>query len=559
MTQTKFKNKPLLKVIPLGGVGDVTKNMYIYETGRDIVIIDCGLGFPDETMYGVDVIIPDISYLEDRKRKIRSIIITHGHDDHIGALQYLLPELNAPVYSLPLTIGLITEKLKERGINPNRYLRAVKPTDCLFFGDFKVEFFRVSHSIPDSIGVVLTTPAGTIVHTGDFKFDWTPEDFRNIIDVGKIASVGNRGVLALFSDCVRVENPGYTLSEREIGKTFDDEIENWTGRIFITTFSSNISRIAQAINSAEKHGRYVCLVGRSMEQTAKVASEFGYLKIPANLLISQKEIKKIPDKNLLFLISGSQGQAGSALSRVANKDHEIKIKSNDLIIFASDPVPGNEDAVHSLIDSLTKQGAEVRYTEITDSIHVSGHASAEELMLMLSLIRPKYLIPISATFRHLKYFATLAEKQGFQRKNILLGENGTIFEFGSDFARLNGKVEVKNILVDGLGIGDVGTIVLRDRKQMAADGIVVVIVPISETTGQLVGEVDIVSRGFVYVKESEELIKNTKRVVKETLRRQHGWVADWQFLKKRIEENLEKFLYKETQRRPMVLPVVIRI
>lgn len=555
----QFKDKPLLKVIPLGGIGDVTKNMYIYETERDIIIIDCGLGFPDETMYGVDVVIPDISYLEDKKDKIRAILITHGHEDHIGALPYLLPKLNVPVFTLPLTAGLITEKIKEWGINPNRYIRVVKPSDYLSFGDFRVEFFRVSHSIPDAVGIILTTPAGTIIHTGDFKFDWTPVDLRNMADVSKIATVANRGIIALFSDCVRVENSGYTLSESEIGKTFDREMDNSSGRIFITTFSSNISRLQQAVSSAEKHGRFVCLVGRSVEQAVKVARGLGYLKTRPNLLLSQKEIRRIPDRNLLFLVSGSQGQATSALARIANGDHEIKIKNSDLIIFASDPVPGNEDAVHSLIDTLTKKGAEVHYSEITDSIHVSGHASAEELMLMLALVRPKYLIPISGTFRHLKRFASLAEKQGLKGKNILLGENGDIFEFNRNFVRINGKIEVKNILVDGLGVGDVGNVVLRDRKQMAADGIVVIIVSISQNRGKIVDEIDIVSRGFVFMKESASLIKNAKKIVMEVLEKQRGQVIDWQFLRRRIEENLEKFFYKETKRRPMILPVLIKV
>lgn len=554
-----FKDETLLRVIPLGGIGDVTKNMYIYETQKDMVIIDCGLGFPHEEMYGVDAVIPDISYLNDKKSKIRAILVTHGHDDHIGALPYLLPELKTPVYTLLLTAGLIAEKLKERGINPSRYLRVVNPSDYLSFGDFKVEFFRVSHSIPDSAGVILNTPVGKVIHTGDFKFDWTPVDKKNITDVSKLAIVGQQGILALFSDCVRVENMGYTLSEAEIEKTFDQEMDNWLGRIFITTFSSNISRLQQAINSAEKHERFVCLVGKSMEQAVKVARELGYLRIPQDLLISPKDAKRIPDKNLLFLISGSQGQTSSALVRVANKDHEIAIKDTDLIIFASDPVPGNEDSVHSLIDSLTRQGAEVRYTEITDNIHVSGHAAAEELMLMLSLVRPKYLVPISGTFRHLKRFASLAEKGGFKRENILLGENGTIFEFVRNKGRIAGKIVVRDIFVDGLGVGDVGNIVLRDRKQMAADGIVVVIVPLEEASGRTWAEPDIITRGFVYVKESERLLNEAKKEVKKVIKRYKGEIVDWFFLKKSIEGNLEKFFYKETRRRPMILPVVIKV
>lgn len=555
----KFKNKPLLKVIPLGGVGNVTKNMYVYETENDIIIIDCGLGFPEETIYGVDAVIPDITYLENKKEKIRAILITHGHDDHIGALPYLLPKLNALVFSLPLTIGLIAEKLKDNGLNPNKYLRIIRSTDYLSFGDFKVEFFRVSHSIPDAMGVILTTPVGTIVHTGDFKFDWTPVDQQNVTDVGKIATVGNRGVLALLSDCVRVDNAGYTLSETEIGKTFDQEMSNWAGRIFITTFSSNISRLQQAVNSAEKYNRFVCLVGRSMEQAVRVAENLGYLKIPANLLVPLKAIKKIPDKNLLFLISGSQGQLTSALTRVANQDHEIKIKESDLLMFASDPVPGNEDAVFKVIDNLTRLGAEVHYSEITDNLHVSGHASAEELMLMLGLVRPKYLIPISGTFRHLKHLGTLAQKEGFKKENTLLIENGIVIEFKINSVKVSGQLVLKNILIDGLGIGDVGNVVLRDRKQMAADGIVVVILPISSEKTKLIGEPDIVTRGFVYVKESAGLISQAKNIVYQTVGRYRNKIMDWQFLRKRVQEDLEKYFYQETKRRPMILPVVMNL
>lgn len=555
----QFKNQPVLKVIPLGGIGEVTKNMYVYETDKDIIIVDCGLGFPDESIYGVDSIIPDISYLEAKKNKIRAILITHGHDDHIGALPYLLPNLQAPIYSLPLTCGLIAEKLKDAGINPDQYLKIVSPSDYLSFGDFKVEFFRVSHSIPDAVGLVISTPAGTIIHTGDFKFDWTPVDPRSITDVAKIATVSNRGILALFSDCVRVENSGYTLSETEIGKAFDLEMDNWPGRIFITTFASNISRLQQAINSAEKHGRFVCLVGRSMEQAARVAQRLGYLKVPLNLIVPLKAIKKIPDKNLLLLISGSQGQLSSALARMANLDHEITVKKLDLIVFASDPVPGNEDAVHRVIDSLIKQGADVHYSEITDNLHVSGHASAEELMLMLRLVRPKYLIPISATFRHMKHYGVLAQRQGMNEENILLGEDGDIFEFNRSLARISGKIEIRNIMIDGLGIGDVGNVVLRDRKQMAADGIVVIILPIGEDRTKIAGEINIVTRGFVFVKKSGDLLAEAKSIVQKTLFKNSNRIIDWQFLRKRIEEDLEKFLYKQTKRRPMILPVVIKV
>lgn len=553
------KEKSVLRVIPLGGLGEVTKNMYIYETNREIIIIDCGLGFPNEEMYGVDSIIPDISYLLDKKEKIKAIIITHGHDDHIGALPYLIKDLNAPIFTLPLTAGLIDFKFKEKGLDSERFLRVISPSDILFFKDFKIEFFRVSHSIPDAVGVILNTPVGIVIHTGDFKFDWTPVDKRNVTDIAKLAITGEKGVLALFSDCVRVENSGYTLSEAKIEKTFDQELDNFSGRVFITTFSSNISRIQQAFNSAEKHNRFVCILGRSMEQSINVAKKIGYIKIPTGIIVSLKNAKKIPDKNLLFLISGSQGQPESALVRVGNKDHEIKIKDNDLVIFASDPVPGNENAVFKLIDCLTKQGAEVKYSEITENIHVSGHASSEELLMLLSIVKPKFLIPISATFRQLKRFGLLAEKKGISKENIFIGENGSIFEFTRNSGRIVGKIALKNILIDGLGIGDVGSIVIKDRKQMAADGIVIIILQIEEATGKILGKIDVISRGFVYVKESENLFERAKREVRKELKKHQGVFFDWYLLKRALEDRLRRFFLQETKRRPIILATLIRV
>jgi len=562
----RFKKevKGTMRVVFLGGVGQVTKNLYVYEymVGgeiKDIVIVDCGAGFPDEAHFGVDLIIPDISYLRDKVDKIRGVVITHGHEDHIGALPYLLAELRADVYTLALTAGLIKEKLKERGTS----LKPIKVVDVngsLSLGSFKLNFFRVSHSIPDSMGIIIETPAGVIVHTGDFKFDFTPVDERNVFEVGKLASWGQRGVLALLSDCVRVEKEGYTLSEKSIESVFDNQMDNYFGRVFITTFSSNISRLQQAFDSADKHGRFVCLLGRSIEQSVKVAEELGYLRFRADILIEAKQTKQIADKSILYLIAGSQGQAGSSLARVAYGEHDAaKIKEGDKVIFASDPVPGNEESVYAVIDALSKQGAEVLYTDIMKGIHVSGHASTEGLKLMLALVKPKYVVPISATYRQMRYFGDIAVKMGWEEKDVFILEEGDILEFEGGQAFVKENVGTRNVLIDGLGIGDVGNIVLRDRKMMAEEGMVVVILPLEERTSKMSGEIDVVSRGFVYMKQSEKLINGAKKLIEQRLVKSRKKMKNWYYLRKEVESDLERYFYKETKRRPLVLVVVVGV
>jgi len=553
-----------VRVIPLGGVGQVTKNLYVYEylVGdeiKDIVLVDCGAGFPDEAHFGVDLIIPDISYLEDKLDKIRGLVVTHGHEDHIGAIPYLLPKLRTDIYTMKLTGGLIREKLKEHGISI-KCLKVVNSDDELTFGSIKVSFFRVSHSIPDAVGVVLETPAGVLVHTGDFKFDFTPVDPRNVFEVGKLAVWSKKGVLGIFSDCVRVEKAGYTLSEKMIEKSFDSQMDNYFGRLFITTFSSNISRLQQAFDSADKHGRFVCLLGMSVEQSAKVAQELGYLNFREDILVNWRQAKKIADKNILYIVAGSQGQTGSSLARIAYGEHDAtKIKEGDKVIFASDPVPGNEESVYAVIDALSHAGAEVLYTEITEGLHVSGHASSEGLKLLLALAKPKYVIPISATYRQMKYFGDIAQKMGWAEENVILLDEGDILEFSGGAARKTGNVETRNVLIDGLGVGDVGNIVLRDRKMMAEEGMVVIILPLNERTSKLSGDIDIVSRGFVYMKKSEALIDESKKLVEKKLAKSKGKKKNWYYLRKEIESELEKYFYKETKRRPLVLVVVVGV
>lgn len=554
----KVGNKGTLRIIPIGGVGDVTKNMYIYEYENDIVVVDCGIGFPKEDMLGVDFIIPDITYLRQSKRKIRSIILTHGHDDHVGALPYILPELDVPFYGSKLTVALAEVKLKEANIHYSA--NVVDVNKPLKMGSFTIEFVHVTHSIPDATNLIIHTPVGTIFHGSDFKFDWTPVDGKTS-DVGEIALAGRNGVLCLLSDCLGSERKGYTLSEQAIEETFEREIRNCPGKFIVTTQSSNISRLHQAIKVALRHNRRLCFVGKSMEQSIDVAYRLGYINFPPSMVVKPEVVRKYPDKNLCLLVAGSQGQASSALSRIANNAHKyIKIKPDDVIVFSSDPIPGNENAVHTLIDMLTREGAKVSYSDILEDLHVSGHASQNDLMLMMGLIKPRYLLPIGGTYRQMKQYSLLAKSLGYEDNHILLVDDGQVVEFDQAGKVLLGeRLEVKNILVDGLGVGDVSNVVLRDRKVLSQEGIVIVVVPIEADSGRLSGEADIISRGFVYMKQSGKLIDEAKKVVRDCLQEQKGRVVDWQYVRRRIQDSLEEFLYQETKRRPMTLPVVVEV
>ena len=559
----KFKRQKIdgsnkLRFVPLGGNGQVTKNMFVYEYGNDIILVDCGMGFPTEMLYGVDMVIPDVSYLADKRQKIRGFLITHGHEDHIGALPYIIDKIPVPIYATKLTIGLIKVRLKEAGKLQLANFVQVEPRKKYQLGSFFVEPFRVSHSIPDSVGYAITTPLGTVIHTGDYKFDPSPIDGRTT-DVECLTKYGNSRVLALMSDCLRSEKPGMTLSESTIKERFDESMRGAVGRVIITTFSSNVSRIQQAIDASLKHNRRVAIIGRSMEQNVQVAVELGYLRFPSDILVKVDKIDSIPDRNLTLVVAGSQGQPGSALSRIASGDHKyITIKEGDLIIFSADPIPGNQDAAYETIDNLSRLGAVIKYSDITSDFHVSGHGAQNELLLMLSLTKPKYLVPISGMHRQMHQFAQLAQNVGIQPQNIFIVGEGEIIEFDQSGGRIAGQIETTNVFVDGLGVGDVGSIVLRDRKVLAEEGIVVVILTIHKQNNHLIGEPEIVSRGFVYMKESENLIKEAQGLIKKSLNSGRK-IKNWLAVKEKITEDLERFLFKKTARRPMVLPVIVDV
>lgn len=545
-----------LKIISLGGV-DVTRNMHVYETERDIIIVDCGIAFPDENMPGIDLIIPDITYLRDRMRKIRAMFLTHGHEDHRGALPYLLPELpKIPIYGTKLTIGLSKIKCDDAGISAD--FCEVDYERFITVGDFNVNFVHVTHSIPDAANLIVKTPAGTIYHGSDFKFDWTPVD-QFPTEVQKIARAGSEGVVLMLSDCVRVEKPGYTLSEQMIEQTFEQQIQKCSGKFIITTTSSNISRIQQAVNVAQRHGRKIVFAGRSIEQNAEVAVRLGYLTLPKQLIIRVEEVGRILGNQVMVLATGSQGQDNSALARMANGEHKIRISEGDFVIFSQDPIPGSEGAIGELINTLIKVGADVYYSAILDELHVSGHESADGLKLMLNLVRPNHVWPIGGTLRQIKHYSKMAKSMGYKDEQILAPTEGQIVEIENGKVRILGRVEVKNVLIDGLGVGDIGNVVLRDRQTMASDGILMVVVPVEKATGEIVGDVDIVSRGFVYMKESDELIGEAKEVVRTSLADHKGLVTDFKFLRRHISDKLEKFLFDATHRRPLILPVIMEI
>lgn len=548
----------VLKVIPLGGVGDVTKNMYVYEYGNDIVIVDCGIGFPDEAMLGIDLIIPDITYLQDKLNKIRGIIITHAHEDHIGGLPFIWPKLQCPIYAQKLAAGFIKAKFTENHL-PKGAINTITPDTKLDLGVFKASFYLVSHSVPDATGLVLETPVGRIIHQSDFKLDWTPV-IGSPPDIARVAVEGEKGVLLMLIDALRSEKSGYNLSEKTIQGTFEKIEAETLGKILITTSSSNIGRVQQALNVAVERGRRIAMVGRSMETNFQVARDLGYLHVPPGVVIAPDEIKRFPDNKLLLIIAGAWGQAGSALSRAANNDHRfVTIKQNDSVVFSADPIPSSESAQSALIDKITKLGANVYYTAVSDILHVSGHAAAEEIKVMINLARPKYVMPIGATFRGMKAFSKIAESLGYPENQIILAEDGKVLEITPGKIQINGRVEVKNIYVDGLGVGDIGNVVLRDRKVLAEEGVVLVIVPLDAQTSKLAGEPDIISRGFVFEKEAEGLLNEAKKVVEEALADHPEGVLDWRFTRRHIEETLAQFFYESTERRPMILPVVVEV
>jgi ribonuclease J len=548
-----------LKIIPLGGLGEIGKNIMVLKFKDDIIVIDGGLMFPDDDLLGVDLVIPDISYLVENRDKIRGIILTHGHEDHIGAMPYLLREISAPVYSTKLTLGLLDAKLKESSFVEHVETHCISVGDVIKLGVFQIEFIRVSHSIPDAVALGIKTPIGTIVHTGDFKFDQTPVNNQGT-DYHKFAELGKEGVLVLMSDSTNADRPGYTLSERVVAETFDNTFRNARERIIIASFASNIHRIQLAISTAAKYNRKVAVAGRSMVNVVSIARELGYLEIPPDTMIELDEVSLLAKNRVVILTTGSQGEPMSALTRMAMSDHKrIEIVPGDTVIISASPVPGNEKMVHRTIDQLFRQGAEVIY-EPFSGIHASGHASQEELKLMLNLVKPKFFIPVHGEYRHLIKHSQLAQDVGIESKNIFVIENGRILEFTRERGSVGGRVTSGRVLVDGLGVGDVGNIVLRDRRLLSQDGLVIIVMTMNQENGEMVAGPDIISRGFVYVRESEELIEESKERVRSILNEcEKQQIKEWAAIKSIVKETVGKFFYERTRRRPMILPIIMEV
>jgi ribonuclease J len=553
----KYDNK--IKVMALGGLNEIGKNMTVIEYKDEIMVIDCGFSFPEEDMLGIDIVIPDISYLLRNIEKVKGIFLTHGHEDHIGALPYVLKKLNVPVYGSKLTIGLIQVKLKEHKLN-NANLNVVSPKDIISLVNMKVEFLRATHSIPDAFSLAVHTDQGIIFHTGDFKIDLTPIGGENM-DFHRICELSKEGILLLLADSTNAERPGSTMSESTVGATFDEMFRKArSSRIIVATFSSNVHRVQQVVNSAQKFNRKVAISGRSMINVVNVGMELGYLNVPDNILIDLNDAHKYDDSELVIVTTGSQGEPMAALSRMAAGEHrKIQIKQGDLIILSSSPVPGNEKPVSKVINSLFERGAEVVYEDMAD-IHVSGHACQEELKLMHRLTNPKFFVPVHGEYRHLKKHAELAEELGMPSQNIFIIKAGDIFELNKNSAKISGQIPTGKILIDGLGVGDVGNIVLRDRKHLSEDGLITVVVTLSREDRKILSGPDIVSRGFVYVRESEVLISEAKNIVTNVLNDcQSRNIKEWAYIKNSIKDNLRDYLYQKTKRNPMILPIIMEV
>jgi ribonuclease J len=550
-----------LLIFALGGVGEIGKNMYVVQYGNDIVVIDSGLKFPEEDMLGIDIVIPDIGYLTENKDKIRGILLTHGHEDHIGGLPYVMKQLNVPLYGTKLTLGLVETKLKEANLLGETKRILINADSELTLGSIKATFFKTNHSIPDSVGVALETPEGLVVHTGDFKFDQTPVN-EQYADIHRMAEIGKKGVLALLSDSTNAERPGYTGSERSVGVEIEDVFRKAKQRVIIATFASNIHRIQQVIDAAEATRRKVTVIGRSMVNVVSIASELGYLHIPDGMLIEPEEVNKLAADRVVILSTGSQGEPMSALTRMARSTHrKVDILPGDTVIIAATPIPGNEKYVGRTVDELFRIGANVIYGpgSIT-GVHVSGHGSQEELKLMLNIMKPKYFIPIHGEYRMLRQHANLAEAVGVAKEDIFILDNGDTVEIQDGVARKGSKVQAGNILIDGLGVGDVGNIVLRDRKLLSQDGILVVVVTLGKQDGKILSGPDIISRGFVYVRESEGLLDEANRIVSNTLNKlMNENINEWASLKTHVKDALGRFLYEQTRRRPMILPIIMEV
>ncbi len=554
----QFK-KSGLKIIPLGGLLEIGKNITVFEYEDDIIIVDCGLAFPEDEMLGIDLVIPDISYLEKNKDKIRGLVVTHGHEDHIGAIPYLLKQIDVPIYATPLTVGLIKNKLEEHKLLRKTKIKTVIQGQTINLGKIKVEFIRSCHSIPDAVMLAITTPVGTVIHSGDFKIDHTPIDGQHM-DLGRLAELGNKGVLALMSDSTNSERKGYTMSESSVGAVFDKLFLNCKKRIVVATFASNVHRVQQIVNAAVENNRKIAVCGRSMINMIDTAKELGYIKAPENLFIDIDMIKNYTDEQLVIITTGSQGETMSALTRMAAGEHKkVVITPNDLIIISATPIPGNEKFVSKVIDDLMQIGAEVVYSALED-IHVSGHACQEEQKMLIALTKPKYFIPVHGEYRQLQAHADTAIQMGIEKESIFALTNGRILELNDKTAKLTGTVPFGRVLVDGLGVGDVGNIVLRDRQHLSQDGLIIIVLTMDSSTGGVVSGPDVISRGFVYVRESENLMDEIKKIVREEIRKcEEKQIKDWSTIKSNLRDGLRDYVYQKTKRNPMILPIIMEI
>ena len=555
----KRSKEPRLKIIPLGGLGEIGKNMTVYEYQNDIIVVDIGSIFPREDMPGVDLVIPDTSYLDHNRDKLRGYFITHGHEDHIGAVPYVLKDLPAPVYGTKLTLALCENKLKEHRLTDSVPLNVVEPGDTVEAGVFKVEFIHVNHSIPGACALAIHTPVGVIVHTGDFKIDFTPQDGAPL-NFGRFADLGNHGVLALLADSTNVERPGYTISEKKVAETFNSLFAKADGRVIIAMFASNVSRIQSVVDSSVRYGRRVCLVGRSMVNVAKVAIQLGYLNIPEGKLISADDLDRYPDDEITVVTTGSQGEPMSGLSRMAFAEHrKLEIRESDMVIISATPIPGNEKSVSRVINQLFRIGANVIYESLAE-VHASGHARQEELKLMHSLVRPKFFIPVHGEYRHLHHHATLARNLGMPYDNVLIPEIGDVIELDTDNLDVTGVVPNGSVLIDGLGIGDVGAVVLRDRKHLSEDGLLIVVMGIDHDLGSVVSGPDIISRGFVYMREADELVEGAREAARRAIDA-FGPIdsSDWNHVKNDVRESVQRYIYDTIKRNPMILPIIVEI
>ena len=557
--KVRFK-KPRLKIIPLGGLHEVGKNITVFQYDEEMIVVDCGLSFPEDDMLGVDLVIPDITYVVKNQEKLKGMVITHGHEDHIGGVPYFLKQVNTPIYGTRLTLGLIKNKLEEHRLTDSTKLNEVNPGETIKLGKhFKVEFIQSSHSIPDSVMLAIHTPVGTVLHTGDFKVDYTPMDGK-LMNLGRLAELGDKGILALMSDSTNSERKGFTMSESSVGEVFEKLFTNCTKRIVVATFASNVHRVQQIVNCAVQYKRKIAVCGRSMINMITTARELGYINCPDNIFIDIDMINNYTDEQLLIITTGSQGETMSALTRMASGTHrKVKITPNDLVIISANPIPGNEKSVSKVIDSLMQIGAEVVYSALED-VHVSGHACQEEQKLILALTKPKYFIPVHGEYRHLIAHSETAKMMGVPKENIFKLENGKILEMDKNSAEFTGSVQSGIVLVDGLGIGDVGNVVLRDRQHLSQDGLIIVVLTMNGASGEVIAGPDVISRGFVYVRESENVMEDIKQVVRHEVHRcEEQGIRDWTTIKNSIRENLREYIFSKTKRNPMIIPIVMEI